>query len=469
MPCWASRWPATHLSFRETVESGDVDLDGLDEIADEDVGGLEESYDTFADDGVLADEEGTLSRSSRNCKSAADRGALKSIKLAAIYSKTGIQRKWDGWYQGLAALGYVDQTTEDLDPRNFAHLWTVEYCTVDFDGSPEVASGMLAVPGLGYGQDVDVVLYGHSTTTYRYDTATNLDPDITYEGIPTVLALVAGYEAEQTRGDIVLYPDGTGFGSSSIDRHRYFDEFTESASMLDFLDAAQEALPTFAVSRSGNVFLSGFSEGGNAALATARELQLRGTPAAGVITIAGALAIEDMIVEYYSLFDGVPEAMLFPAYQATTALDIGRLPIGTTVSDVFLDQVVYDAFDMTNEYGEVLNILAGAGALSFAGTFTTEFLEQQMLTPGSEYRTWMAENDETNDWCPAAGTPVVVTYAFDDFVVPPEFVEGWVNGWMANCPSANIELVGSVNGSVSPHDQFWNDSLFGLGAQFNAL
>lgn len=454
----------SHLSFREDLASGAVEIDGLEEIASGDVDAVGSSYDEFADDGVLADSgdaEEIFARYVSTCATASDRGAIVSVSLAAIYSPQGIKNKWDAWYQGLSALGYVDQTA-DLNPNNFAHLWRIQYCTVDYNGAAALGSGMIAVPGVGYAQAVDTTAYAHGTSVFYADTPSNLNVDETFDGVTPLLALVAGNATTGTKGDIVLAPDYTGFWTSNVPRHRYFDPVSEAASMTDMITAANDALPTFAVASSGKLFITGFSQGGHVALATTRALQAANVPVSGTITME-AMANPDPWNDTFLLPTGSSYLLLYSADLAATALDMGKLP-GLSTTTVFKSQSYYDAFDMDHPYVDAV----AAMPETKTGLFTSSFVTNQLNKSNSAFRVWLKGTSEVTGWCPT--TKVQMRHSDDDDEVPYSLALADESSWKSSCAnSALISLVTSTNGGGLPHLQSWNDELDNLGADLNAL
>jgi hypothetical protein len=158
---------------------------------------------------------------------AGSRGELLAVLPLHRYGAEGLEDYFRSWLSGLAALGYIEDT---VDPaiRNGAETFEVIYCTVDFDDTPLVASGMLAIPRTG--NAAPTVLYSHGTAVTRVDTPSNPDVDATFDG-PTGMVIFAGH------GYIYLAPDLTGFGRSSAPRHRYLHADTAARSSLDMLRA----------------------------------------------------------------------------------------------------------------------------------------------------------------------------------------------------------------------------------------
>lgn len=95
------------------------------------------------------------------------------------------------------------------------------------------------------------------------------------------------------QGYIVVAPNYIGYGGSSLDYNAYLVGTQQSQEMSDALSAAREALPDMSdkVSDSGKLFLSGYSQGGYVAMATAQKLQNEGESISGVVPMSGPYAL----------------------------------------------------------------------------------------------------------------------------------------------------------------------------------
>ena len=114
------------------------------------------------------------------------------------------------------------------------------------------------------GNSRPVLLYAHGTSLQKsYDMA-----DIANN---TEARLVAAVFAAQ--GFIVVAPNYTGYGGSSLGYHPYLDRVQQSADMIDALRAARSASPRSACAIRGKLMVTGYSQGGYVALATQRAMQ----------------------------------------------------------------------------------------------------------------------------------------------------------------------------------------------------
>src|SRR5215472_9854551 len=155
----------------------------------------------------------------------------------------------------------------------------IQYGTVDGGSTPAPtsASGALMVPTGPAGAcsgPRPILLYAHGTAT---DRATNLadvtNPNNT-EGV-LIAAMFAAY------GFIVVAPNYAGYDSSPLQYHPFLNGTQQSSEMIDALTAARKALGNIPASTTtdGHVlFVTGYSQGGYVAMATAKALEAAADP-----------------------------------------------------------------------------------------------------------------------------------------------------------------------------------------------
>lgn len=158
------------------------------------------------------------------------------------------------------------------------------YCTVSTSGTATTASGLLVLPQDRRGT-LPLVAYEHSTATARTDAPSFLR-EIEGRDVPFFFA---------SDGFAVAAPDYLGLGTSP-GGHPFLQATSEASASLDMLRAAESVSAGHGVRLSHRVFVSGFSQGGHAAMATARALRpLNGpwrlaaaAPMAGPYDLSGA-------------------------------------------------------------------------------------------------------------------------------------------------------------------------------------
>jgi hypothetical protein len=175
-------------------------------------------------------------------------------------------------------------------------FYYIRYWTTGGAGEVTESSGALMVP-TGAGNcsgSRPIVLYAHGTQTEKAFNIANIQDPGNSEG-----ALVAAMFAAQ--GFIVVAPNYAGYDISTLGYHPFLNASQQSGEMIDSLSAARSALPnTFghAISDSGKLFLTGYSEGGYVALATLRAMEGAGMPVTAAAPMSGPYALE-------ALFDAV--------------------------------------------------------------------------------------------------------------------------------------------------------------------
>nr|WP_221247010.1 lipase family protein [Gordonia humi] len=148
--------------------------------------------------------------------------------------------------------------------RGLSNGRAVDYWTQDARGRPVRASGALIVPsGTAPKGGWPVVAYTHGTS--GYGTGCGGQSFIDAEPNVYITRLVE-------HGYAVVAPDYVGLGHDDVGVHPYLDKRSESAATIDLLTAAHTVEPTL----SDRWAVTGDSQGGQAALATAHRQQTYG-------------------------------------------------------------------------------------------------------------------------------------------------------------------------------------------------
>lgn len=137
-------------------------------------------------------------------------------------------------------------------------IYEIIYTTMYADSTTVKASGLLYVPQ-GEKRQLPTLVYNHGTEICR-------DREFNGRDEQTICLGFA------TDGYIVLCPDYVGMGKG--DRaHLYLNAFTESHASVDMLISVQDLLPQLGATPGKQLFLSGYSQGGHASMATHRLIQ----------------------------------------------------------------------------------------------------------------------------------------------------------------------------------------------------
>ncbi|WP_200843912.1 S9 family peptidase [Pantoea sp. 18069] len=167
---------------------------------------------------------------------------------------------------------------------------SIEYATVGARGEPTNATAALMLPqgrGAACSGARPVLLYGHGTDPRRAYNQAEIT-DLTRPGAASGLQLAATFAAH---GFIVVAPNYAGYDRSRLAYHPYLVADQQSKDMIDALTAARRALPLLSARDSGQLLLSGNSQGGHVALATHRALQAAGEYVTASAPMSGPYAL----------------------------------------------------------------------------------------------------------------------------------------------------------------------------------
>lgn len=153
-------------------------------------------------------------------------------------------------------LGFVNPAAQyDVD------TYKITYNTTDIDGSPTIASGAVMIP-VNSGCDLfGLVSYSHGTVLEKDDVPSSNNSESL---IPKLMA---------SAGRVATAPDYLGLGVNA-GLHPYVHAESEATAAIDLMRAAREFVnDSLTISLNGEVFLTGYSQGGHAAMATAKYIQ----------------------------------------------------------------------------------------------------------------------------------------------------------------------------------------------------
>jgi hypothetical protein len=211
-------------------------------------------------------------------------------------------------------------------------FYHIEYATVGGAGEPTTASAALMVP-TGFGASCTghrpILLYAHGTTTDRSFNMTDLQNAET-------LFLAALFASQ---GYIVVAPNYAGYDTSTLDYHPYLIADQQSKDMIDALTAARTALPFGSATLtkdSGQLYITGYSQGGYVAMATHRAMQAAGMTVTASAPMSGPYALSAFVdAVFFGEINGaapISSTFLLTAYQKAYS------NIYSTASDVFSTQ-----------------------------------------------------------------------------------------------------------------------------------
>ncbi|MEJ6588268.1 MAG: alpha/beta fold hydrolase [Crocinitomicaceae bacterium] len=286
--------------------------------------------------------------------------------------------------------------------------YKIVYNTIDVDGSPTIASGAFCIPVSPDCQGFPLAVYEHGTSLRKVDVPSE---DIQETYIGRIFAS-GGYQ--------VVLPDYLGMGEGP-GLHPYCHGESEATATLDMIRAVREAQQLDEIpgmeQDNGEVFLTGYSQGGHAAMATHKYIEennlldefnvIASAPCSGPYEITGAMA-DTILAASYSNPGYI--VYLMASYQHV----YGNLY--TSYSDILkspYDEIVEPYFDGNN-------YTLGMGSLnSQLPQEIQAFVEDSVLnnflnaSSGQTHPIWqaMAANDN-HDWLPTR--PIKMFYCTGD-------------------------------------------------------
>lgn len=176
-------------------------------------------------------------------------------------------------------------------------VYHVEYVTVGGQNESTTASGALMVPS-GSAASCSgarpIVLYAHGTQALKTFNIADIGNSQNAEGL-----LLAAFFA--ARGYIVVAPNYAGYDTSSLPYHPFLVAEQQADDMIDGLTASRSALSAIAssmttqTSDNGQLFITGYSQGGYVAMATQRALQGLNKTVTAAVPMSGPYALEAFV------------------------------------------------------------------------------------------------------------------------------------------------------------------------------
>ena len=305
----------------------------------------------------------------------------------------------------------------------------VSYPTVGAAGERTNATAALMLPS---GDSADcqgdrpILLYAHGTTTDKgYDFSQVANPQNPAAGESTLIA--ANFAAQ---GYIVVAPNYAGYDESDLDYHPYLVAEQQATDMADALDSARTIIarqqrandPDYTnLDDSGKLFISGYSQGGHVAMATARMFEKNDEPVTAIAPLSGPYALAAFGDAIFS----------------------GNVNIGASRFAPLL------ASGLQNAYGNVYNSTADIFTANYANTQLPSLLSFGELVaanklPDNALFEKDPENNPTLDLLPAPTVPFAsIGFADDNYLIKTDFRTAYVADALQN-PDSLIAMTGAL-------------------------
>jgi pimeloyl-ACP methyl ester carboxylesterase len=321
------------------------------------------------------------------------RGDLVSTTAGPIYPAS------------LAAIAIAAAGAGSVVPAKYdVQMFTITYRTIDVAGQSTIASGAVYLPVNPTGS-VTLMSYSHGTAASK--TAVPSNPQ-NQEGQSA--GVLFG-----TPGNAIVMADYLGLGNSS-GFHPYLHAATEASAGLDALRAAKRLAARQHVALDNRLFVFGYSQGGHAAMALAREIEQHASPE---FTLTAAAPMSGP----YDVF-GTATAYMADSTPNTSASVYTLYTLASYNAIYHLadrpDQLFKPPYDALAT-SLIAGTIAGGGLSAGVAAFPAAMLQPPVLQVRNDPNGALAKalhDNDVYDWKPRA--PMRLYYATADRDVPPQ-------------------------------------------------
>ncbi len=313
----------------------------------------------------------------------------------------------------------VTELAGNIPANTGADYYQIQYTTPDVAGVLDTASGLLIVPQRG-DIGMSMAVYQRGTPESGATAASNLTAtDAVFFG-----SALAG------QGIITLSPDYLGMGASR-GFHPYLDKETEASVAIDMLYAVEAFLAQVNIGWNGQLFVTGYSQGGHAAMATHQELQANyqdDWPVTRSAPMSGAYDLP--LIESFLLDANAEFSSLSLAPFVIIGLQESQGDIYTSLDEVFKEPYVgicsqflsadweTGVVDINSIGGQLANAMFPIeGGLYPARMIQDDYRQAMEADENHPLRVALRENRPL-DWSPQA--PIILPYCEEDNVTDPE-------------------------------------------------
>jgi pimeloyl-ACP methyl ester carboxylesterase len=291
--------------------------------------------------------------------------------------------------------------------KNGVDIYKVTYLTPDVQGVSSTASGLLVAPD-NFTKIYPLLCYQHGTSSSGTDVPSNQN----FESELAVALSGMGY--------LVAAPDYLGLGDSP-GFHPYVHAETEASAAVDMLRAAKAFAAQEELELNEQVFVTGYSQGGHAAMALHRKLELElaseftvtaASPMSGPYSIGGVM--RELILSENEYF--------YPAYIPNTILSYQLMygDLYNSIGEVFkpayapvITQFQNDEITLTQLNTTLISLLiANEGASVPVNMMQDAMINAIVSDPNHPFNAALNDND-VYDWAPTAPTRLVYCTADD--------------------------------------------------------
>lgn len=277
-------------------------------------------------------------------------------------------------------------------------VYKIRYTTPDIRGVRDTASGLLALP-LSPNNSWPILVYQHGTAGSRESVPSRLNSEASIGFIGASLGYVS------------VLPDYLGLGDSR-GFHPYVHAATESSAAIDMVRAIRQYAASTNLALNGQIFLTGYSQGGHGSMALHRDMEqkfgeeFKVTAAAhlsGPYSISGdmknrLLSDAEYLYPAYTLYTVLSYNMVYNLYEKPEQF-INPPYVEVAKSFFSGSETILDTIH--NRLGRILTQQKGKVIPRFI--FQDSLVEAIRNNPQHPFNKAMLDND-TYRWAPNAPT-----------------------------------------------------------------
>ncbi len=327
-------------------------------------------------------------------------------------------------------LGMVKASGIDANATNaFAYKAVkITYKTTNIKGDSINASGLLVIPtptdaykaylaSLGKSFSLSAVCDNHGTIFLDSEAPTSVEKTQHYYPDALLLSGYAGFAS--------IFPDYVGFGDSKGEVHPYVMKQSAQAS-LDMIRASVKYMTDNHVLFNGQLYLTGYSEGGYVTMALAKDIEENHSSEfqlMGVAPMAGPYDVEGL-----AAFDlNANMKMVYPAFLAEIASSYSKAYDDINISDLVVKPDIFNSIDLFGgDYDTVpIHVALGLadvtiGDYGFNTHYANELFKDSFINDyqgnlNNSARVRFAQNG-VYDWTPKSKMNIIG--CVDDEIIP---------------------------------------------------
>ena len=313
-------------------------------------------------------------------------------------------------------------------------LYTITYNTT-YKGQNIKASGLVAFPDTDQG--MPILNFNHGTTSLHADAPT--EDLIQYSFFSN--AASAGY--------IFVIPDYLGFGVSDNIVHPYYRSDITGQTIVDMIRAAKELAAIEGYNFNGDVFLSGYSEGGFATMSAHYNMEKNNYPGLNLVASAPASGGYDItgMLDYFISKETyhVPYYIAYVAMGYKTSYD-WSLPLSSIFNEPYAS-IIPEYFNGKYSGYEINSVLSD----DMSELLTSNFINNIYTDADLKIIVDAFEENSLDQWIPK--NKMIMYHGTDDITVPYQNSVDTYNSFISLGADKNIvefiDLVGENHSSGS--------------------